>query len=649
MTAIALAGCAPVPAVPAPARPNRIAQLLDEPPHHPVARLWALLRSNPPAVASILALTMAASLVSLAQPVLAGRAVSLLGSGGFPQLLVPGAMLVGVALMSSVLTAAGNLVAAQAGNRLVRSVRDEASARALRIPAHKLVDHPTADLVARCGIDSEHLVEVFTHGPVQFVGGLLLVVGALVRMTMIDPVLTATALVLCLLALGVIVVLGSMLSGTSQARQEAQGEFVAECTRSLDSVLVLRAFVADAFALDRLSRSSGELQSAANANDRARSFMGPVAALTMQATLLLVVGVAVVRVHQSQLAVGSLVEFLMYTMLIVGPLAGGADTAAMMAEANGALNRIVELREVIDRRSGIADGSDAGTLAAFTDAARVDHRPTGVAQPTSSVLLVEPTVAEAAEALMATGALPPLLRGNVVFDEVCVRYRGDTSREFALDHVSFHAEPGQWIALTGPSGSGKSTMLAVLEKFVQPSSGRVLVDGVPLDEHDDDTYRSQVGYIDQSCPLFSGTVRDNLLLGRRASDERCWELLEQVGLAATVGSRSNGLDAAVGESAYAFSGGERQRLAIARALLGNPRMLLLDEITSGLDALNRQQVMDLIKQTMGGVTTFASGHGHFGMDHADAVLVLENGRLMDAGSPEELRGRSELFRSLVKV
>ncbi|MFZ2260005.1 MAG: ABC transporter ATP-binding protein, partial [Luteococcus japonicus] len=534
-------------------------------------------------------------------------------------------------------------------NRLVRSVRDEASARALRIPAHKLVDHPTADLVARCGIDSEHLVEVFTHGPVQFVGGLLLVVGALVRMTMIDPVLTATALVLCLLALGVIVVLGSMLSGTSQARQEAQGEFVAECTRSLDSVLVLRAFVADAFALDRLSRSSGELQSAANANDRARSFMGPVAALTMQATLLLVVGVAVVRVHQSQLAVGSLVEFLMYTMLIVGPLAGGADTAAMMAEANGALNRIVELREVIDRRSGIADGSDAGTLAAFTDAARVDHRPTGVAQPTSSVLLVEPTVAEAAEALMATGALPPLLRGNVVFDEVCVRYRGDTSREFALDHVSFHAEPGQWIALTGPSGSGKSTMLAVLEKFVQPSSGRVLVDGVPLDEHDDDTYRSQVGYIDQSCPLFSGTVRDNLLLGRRASDERCWELLEQVGLAATVGSRSNGLDAAVGESAYAFSGGERQRLAIARALLGNPRMLLLDEITSGLDALNRQQVMDLIKQTMGGVTTFASGHGHFGMDHADAVLVLENGRLMDAGSPEELRGRSELFRSLMKV
>ena len=124
-------------------------------------------------------------------------------------------------------------------------------------------------------------------------------------------------------------------------------------------------------------------------------------------------------------------------------------------------------------------------------------------------------------------------------------------------------------------------------------------------------------------------------------------MIDQVGLLETIRDRSEGLDAPVGESAYAFSGGERQRLAIARTLLRKPRMLLLDEITSGLDVLNRVQIMELIRSTMGGITTLAAGHGRFGTDWADQVLVMDQGRLVENGRPAEVSARSRLFRSLI--
>jgi putative multidrug export ABC transporter, fused permease and ATP-binding protein len=240
------------------------------------------------------------------------------------------------------------------------------------------------------------------------------------------------------------------------------------------------------------------------------------------------------------------------------------------------------------------------------------------------------------------------LRGYVDFENVSVKYpEASGGREYALDDVSFSVPAGAWVALTGSSGSGKSTILSLMEKFVEPTSGRIWVDGIPLDHLDEPHYRRQVGYIEQSCPLFSGTVRDNLLLGRDIDDEHCWEIIRQVGLGNVISDREGGLSAAVGESAYAFSGGERQRLAIARTLVGQPRMLLLDEITSGLDVLNRAQVMNVIRATMPDTTTLAAGHGNFGIDAADLVIVLDKGRLVEFGTPAEVRRRSALFRSLI--
>ena len=588
-----------------------VAVFLAEPPKSRFRRLVRILRLESRALVLIFVGTVLSSLVSLAQPMLAGSIVGVLQSEGFLAALPYGVILAGLAVFASGMTAVANVVGAKAGNRTVRAFRDESAAIALRVPADKLVQHPTADLVARCSIDSEHLSKVFTQGPVQALGGIVMVVGALAQMTVTDSILTISAVGLTVTCLAFIIVISKRLTSFSYDRQEAQGAYVAEVTRALDSVLTLRAFVADKFAAKRLDKSSGELLEAANRGAKAHAFMTPVVTICVQATLLVIVCIAVMRVQAGSISVEALVSFFMYMMLIITPITGSAGTVMDMAECLGALQRIIDLRAVTDQ-----------------PASRIQIRP--VATQIGGV----PT---------ETG-----LTGDIDFHDVSVRYpQAGGNREYALAGVTFSVPAGSWVAMTGSSGSGKSTILSLLEKFIVPTDGTVLADRIPLGEHDDDEYRRQVGYIEQSCPLFSGTVRDNLLLGRDIDDDRCWEIIRQVGLADTISAREGGLDTPVGESAYAFSGGERQRLAIARTLVGQPRMLLLDEITSGLDVLNREQIMNLIRTTMGGITTFAAGHGHFGMNIADLVLVLDKGRLVEFGPPAEVHRRSALFRSLV--
>ncbi|MFT4297081.1 MAG: ABC transporter ATP-binding protein [Micropruina sp.] len=599
---------------------DRIGELLADPPAHPLKRLLVILRSDRRAMVVAFVGTVIASLAALAQPALTGTMVTALQSMDMERLALIGALLVGAALLSSLLTAGVNLVVAYSGNLLVRRFRDESAAIALKVPAEKLVEHPAADLVSRCSIDSEKMGDVFTRGPIQALGSLVLVFGSLAQMLVIDPILTVSAVGLCVLTFAVIVIASNRLTGISFERQEAQGAYVAEVTRALDAVLTIRAFVANRFAMGRLAGTSQRLQDASNRSARAQAFMEPLVSGLVQTTLLAIVLIAFVRVQSGALPVDSLVAFFLYTMMLIGPIAGSTETVMLMAETLGALARLVELRSVTAQLP-VLELTPQQRAALELEAYEREPKPD-----------------------------PDVIEGEISFRNVSVRYAqsGQGTREHAISDVSFDIEKGSWVVLTGTSGSGKSTILALMERFLVPSQGLILIDGIPLQTRDEDVYRSQVGYIEQACPLFAGTVRDNLLLGRDdISDDECWAMVDQVGLLETIRDRSEGLDAPVGESAYAFSGGERQRLAIARTLLRKPRMLLLDEITSGLDVLNRVQIMELIRSTMGDITTLAAGHGRFGTDWADQVLVMDQGRLVENGRPADVAARSRLFRSLI--
>jgi ATP-binding cassette subfamily B protein len=205
------------------------------------------------------------------------------------------------------------------------------------------------------------------------------------------------------------------------------------------------------------------------------------------------------------------------------------------------------------------------------------------------------------------------------------------------------------MALVGPSGAGKSTILALIERFYDPDSGVIRVDGADIRSLDRTELRSRIGYVEQDAPVLAGNLRDNLTLGApNASDEDCIRVLESVNLNEVLERDPRGLDAEVGQAGVMLSGGERQRLAIARALLAAPPILLLDESTSSLDGLNEQLLRKAIDAVAENRTLIVIAHRLSTVVDSDQIVVLDRGRVIGVGTHTELVASTPLYKELAQ-
>lgn len=240
----------------------------------------------------------------------------------------------------------------------------------------------------------------------------------------------------------------------------------------------------------------------------------------------------------------------------------------------------------------------------------------------------------------------PVLKGRIEFENVHFQYPDGTP---ALRGVSFVIEPGTSLALVGPSGAGKSTIADLLLRFYNPTQGRILIDGVDLRELPASWVRSQIGVVPQQTFLFAGTVRDNLLLGSPdATDDEMWEALDQAH-AGFVRESDLGLESELGERGVRLSGGEGQRLAIARALVKKPRIMLLDEATSNLDVVSEKAVQQALDESMASRTTLFIAHRLSTASRASKIVVLRQGEVLEQGSPEELLSREGAFAAMYRA
>jgi subfamily B ATP-binding cassette protein MsbA len=216
-----------------------------------------------------------------------------------------------------------------------------------------------------------------------------------------------------------------------------------------------------------------------------------------------------------------------------------------------------------------------------------------------------------------------------------------------LQDISLRAEPGRAVALVGPSGAGKSSLVMLIPRFFDPVAGRILLDGRDLRSISLRELRSQVGVVFQETLLFSGTVRDNIRYGDpAASDKEVVSAAEAANAAEFIAAFPDGYDTIVGERGVKLSGGQRQRIAIARALLKNPRILILDEATSSLDSESEALVQAALDRLMQGRTTFVIAHRLSTIVAADQILVIEQGRIVQRGTHQELLAESGLYRQL---
>jgi ATP-binding cassette subfamily B protein/subfamily B ATP-binding cassette protein MsbA len=241
----------------------------------------------------------------------------------------------------------------------------------------------------------------------------------------------------------------------------------------------------------------------------------------------------------------------------------------------------------------------------------------------------------------------PTISGHVRYENVSFSYAGKTP---TVTGVNLEARAGQTIALVGPTGAGKSTLINLLTRFYEYDQGTITIDGTPVHELNKNWLRSRIGYVTQEAFLFNGTVRDNLIIGRRdATDEQLWAALESANADAFVRRLPQQLDTHVGERGVKLSVGEKQRVSIARALLRNPPILLLDEATASVDTETERQIQEALEHLMAHRTSFVIAHRLSTVRNADRIYVLDRGQVIEEGTHDELIGHDGMYARLCRT
>ncbi|WP_285773513.1 ABC transporter ATP-binding protein [Microtetraspora sp. NBRC 13810] len=540
-------------------------------------------------------LGFAGGLAGLAEPLVARSVIDAFGSGA--SLTGPIVTLAVLVLLGATISAAGSYVLERTAETIVLSARLSLVGRMLRLRVPDVDRLKPGDLISRVTADTTLLRAVCTSGLANAVSAVFILIGCVVLMGVMDAVLLAVTV-------GVLAVVGALLlfvmprigRATTQA-QEALGEMGAALDRSLQAFRTVKASGAEQRETDAVRGAAHRAWRRGVTVAAWGSIAGTATWVGVQLSFLAVLGVGGVRVADGTLEISSLIAFLLYLFYLTGPIATLVEGATQLQTGLAAVTRLREIEDL-----------DAEQVAG--EPVRGDATPAGI-----------------------------------VLDDIRFDYGG--GRVPALDGVSFEVPAGGMTALVGPSGAGKSTVFALLERFYEPASGSIRLDGRELSELTLPELRGAFGYVEQDAPVLAGSLRENLTFGAPgATDDEIADVLARTRLADLVERLPEGLETPVGHRGQMLSGGERQRVAIARALLRRPRLLLLDEATSQLDAVNELRLRDVINEVAGTTTVLVIAHRLSTVTSAERIVVLEAGRVRAVGTHADLVLNDDLYREL---
>ncbi|MFI1722306.1 ABC transporter ATP-binding protein [Streptomyces sp. NPDC020489] len=572
-----------------------------------VASMYRLTSGHRAAVTVATVLTLVASALGLAQPLVAKQVVDASGHG---RAFWPLLLLLAVLFLTEAGTGAvGRFVLERMGEGVVRQLRHGLVARLLRLEMREYDRHRGGDLISRVTADTTLLREVVSQALVDLVTGALVAAGAIALMLWIDPLLLLLVAVTVATAAAVVASLLKGIRAASEHMQNSVGAIAADLERALGALPMVRVHRAEDREAERIGARVESAYDAGVRTAKLASVMSPAVELAVQGSFLLVLVIGGLRVTGHANSLGDLVAFLLYASYLVLPLSSVFRAVGLIQRGMGAYQRIEQALALPVERSS------AERPAARARTAERAPRP-GVSYEEPALTLRDLTFGYDPDR--------PVLRGVTL----TVPRRCQT-------------------ALVGRSGAGKSTLFALVARFYEPDSGTLLFDGRPATELTRAECRERIAVVDQNTHVVHGTLRDNITYAAPdATEAEVRRAVELAQLDDVVRRLRGGLSGMLGERGSTLSGGERQRVALARALLARPRLLLLDEPTSHLDAINETALTAVMKDIAQECALLVIAHRLSTVQHADQIVVLDNGRATACGRHEELLTSSSTYREL---
>lgn len=486
---------------------------------------------------------------------------------------------------------------------MLAGLRQQTYNHLIRLPMSFFSGRRVGELNSRISADIAILQETFTFTLAQFVRQVITIVGGVVLLSIISVKLTLFMLMFVpVVAIGARL-FGKKIRGISKNTQDqvATSNIIVEET--LQGISNVKAYANERFELERYTTSTNSVIGIALKGARLRALLISLIIFALFATIVGVIWYGVFLVNRGEgLQPGDLFKFILYTVFIGASISGLADLYSQVQKAVGSTESLMAL---LEEKPEFTTVEESGC----------EHQ----------------------------------LGGELIMEKVSFRYPSRPEVE-VLKNVSLSIPAGKRIALVGPSGAGKTTLSALIFRFYDPTEGRILFDGVPSTEIHPACLRRQMAIVPQEVMLFGGSIAENIAYGKPgASMEEIAEAARKANALEFIERFPEGFATVVGERGVQLSGGQRQRIAIARAILRNPRILILDEATSSLDNIAERQVQEALELLMQGRTSIIIAHRLSTVQHADQIVVLEGGQIVETGSHAALLGQNGVYARLAKT
>ncbi|WP_103925115.1 ABC transporter ATP-binding protein [Algoriphagus boritolerans] len=470
---------------------------------------------------------------------------------------------------------------------LIAKLRSQVQRHIIKLPIRFFDNAKTGELVSRIMTDVEGVRNLVGTGFAQMIGGVLTAVISLFLLIRISPMMTLYVL-LPVLVFGLVSLKAfGKIRPIFRERGKINAQVTGRLTETLGGIRVIKGFNAEAQEIKTFEKGVEELFLNVKASLTATSFVTSAGALLLGLASAGIMGIGGYMIMEGKMTFGDFLAFTLYLGFMIAPIVQMSNIGSQLTEAFAGLDRTEEIMN---------------------------------------------TPLEANDR-MRTINLDSII-GDVEFQDVSFAYE---SGKEVVKSISFKAPAGSVTALVGTSGSGKTTIAGLVATFLNPDSGRILLDGLDLQTITLESFRSKLGVVLQDDFLFEGTIRENILFPRpEASEEELLKAVKAAHVQEFSDRFEHGLDTLIGERGVKLSGGQRQRIAIARAILADPRILILDEATSNLDTESETLIQASLKELMKGRTTFVIAHRLSTIRQADQILVIEQGKIVERGRHDDL-------------